>query len=228
VGCSAQPVAAPAPVGPQPNAGETCDVQNAAELKVHFDPPSLVIAPGQTRPVRMVVDPDVCTPSQATFASADGAIAKPPTTGSFDLRHATYDFNVTAGALGKTTITTTMSRAFDHATATAALPVEVRSGNAPTCTPGSPATATLSAANPVLRAKGDLATAALSVPVLAFTETEELPAVPTFPAEISCDSDLTMGAPGAPVALGPAVSFVAKAPLGMGKSLAAKSISRFR
>ncbi len=219
VGCSSNPVAAPAPVGPQPNPGETCDAQNAAPLKVHFDPPALVLAPGQTRPVRMIVDPDVCTPTQATFATANGAIASPPMSGSFDLRHATYDFNVTANALGTTTITATMVRAFDGTMVNSALPVEVRSGNAPTCAPGSPATATLSASNSILKGPGDLANAALSIPVLAFTETVELPAVPTFPAEIGCDSDLTAAAPGAPIALGPAVSFVAKAPLGMGKSL---------
>src|SRR5690349_14558794 len=70
--------------------GEICDIDNRPQLRLSFDPPSVVVAPGETRPVRLTVEPDLCEPNVATLVldnpaiaallSADPAIAEPPAT----------------------------------------------------------------------------------------------------------------------------------------------------
>ncbi|HEX7664610.1 MAG TPA: hypothetical protein VF407_08870, partial [Polyangiaceae bacterium] len=80
--------------------GEQCDPQNTAPVVVHFDPPSVVVAPGQSRPVRMIVDPDVCQTTTAQFTTDNAGVAAAPASATLDLRHTTYDFTVTGGSTG--------------------------------------------------------------------------------------------------------------------------------
>lgn len=107
--------AVPAPVAPEKpplEPGEVCDESNSSPLKLRFDPPSLVLAPGQSRPVRLIIEPDACLTAKATFKSDNSAIVAPPRDGVFDLRHATYDFVVRADdrAMGSTAIRAHMRR----------------------------------------------------------------------------------------------------------------------
>src|SRR5277367_4854320 len=74
------------------NPGEVCDPTTAPTVLVHFDPPNLVLAPGQQRPARLIVDPDLCAPVTATFAVGDSTVASAPTSAALDLRHPTNDF----------------------------------------------------------------------------------------------------------------------------------------
>ena len=215
--------AAPATVNPPALLpGEICE-ENSATLKLGFDPPSVVVAPGETRPVRLTVEPDVCVPNVAKIVSANRAIADAPTEARFDLRHATFDFVVKGNVAGRTTISASMdgkNANGDPYTTTVKLEVDVRDPTPPTCTAGDVAQGTLAAASTKLQGTGALAKSYLSVPAGAFARDDEL-ALPPFPATITCDGgDLRTGLPGAKLrTLGPAVSFVAKAPLTMAKSL---------
>lgn len=218
--CSSDPPAAEAPKPPL-LPGEHCDPDNRPELRLTFDPPTIVVAPGRTRPVRLVVEPDQCLPSEATFTSSNEGVAAAPTAAKFDLRHATYDFVVTGGAAGKASVRAKM-KALDpngkEYEVDAELPVDVRDAAAPTCAAGPGATGQLSAAAPKLAGSGALASAEISAVPAAFTRTDAL-VVPSFPGEIACGGDMIGELPDAKlVALGPAVTFAGTAPASMTKS----------
>ncbi|MBS2016365.1 MAG: hypothetical protein JST00_26005 [Deltaproteobacteria bacterium] len=210
----------------KPLPGEVCDAQDRADMRLVFDPPSVVVAPGEHRPVRITVEPDFCDPNVADFTSADANIAAAPGQAQFDLRHATYDFNVVGGALGKTTIkakiiaknTSSANRA--PVEVTAELPVDVREAVAPGCRPEEIAGDTLNGGRPSLGGTGGLAKAKMSFPSAAFTRIDEF-AVPSFPASVGCEQNDLVGAiPEAKLKkLGPAVTFGAKAPVSMAKQL---------
>ncbi|MBX3260564.1 MAG: hypothetical protein KIS78_01125 [Labilithrix sp.] len=200
--------------------GETCD--NRHELRLSMDPPDVVVAPGATRPVRLTIEPDACDPATARFASADAAVAAAPGEARFDLRHATFDFLVTGGATGRTTITASMdAKDVDDVpyTATVELPIDVRDAAPPTCDATGAAQGTLGASQTALHGQGSLAKAAVSARPEAFTREDEF-ALPSFPAEIACADDLIAGAPSAKLRkLGPAVTFTARAPLSTTKAM---------
>ncbi len=210
--------APPAPPGPAPlQPGEVCDPTNTADLVLRFDPPSVVIAAGRSRPVRAIVDPDICQATQATLAVGDGGIADAPTTATFDLRSATFDFNVVGSKPGATTVTIKMKKTPDSPEATATLNVEVRSGDVPACGAGESAALGFDAGHTTLQGTGGLAAAAFSVPVAAFTRADELALAP-FNAKLSCATDLT-GDHKALTPLGPAVKFEAVSGLDANRSL---------
>lgn len=182
-----------------------------------------MVAPGEQRPVRLVVEPDVCDPNKGAFRSDNAAIAAAPPDPHFDLRHATYDFIVTGGVAGRTSLHVAMKQEGPNGTPDeedVALPVDVRDRQVPECGSGDVSMGTLAAGSNKLQGAGALATAYLTSPVASFTRTDEF-GLPAFPASIACaDGDLTAGAASVPLRkLGPAVAFTAGAPLTMGKSL---------
>lgn len=210
--------------------GELCDPNLGSELKITFDPPAVVVAPNEARPVHMIVEPDVCEPNVAKMLSDNPAIVQAPADPQFDLRHATYDFVIKGGTVeGRTSIKATMSGKdgnLNPVSVTTELPVDVRSAAPPECAAADAAAGTLAAGSPKLTGQGSLAKAYLSSPAAAFTRDDEF-ALPAFPASIKCatapdgkPADLTVNAAKVPLRkLGPAVTFGAGAPLTMGKSL---------
>ncbi len=202
----------PAPPPDENLPGEqACDPTTITTFALSFDPPSVVVAPGQSRPVRLTVDPDVCTVKSVDFSSADGSVAAAPPSAKVDLRHATYDFNVIGGAAGKTTLTASLAN-YDGTTVTVDLPVDVRDAAAPACALGDTADATIDQGAPSMKGKGGLADAALATNANAFVRTDAWK-LPPFDASISCGSDL-VGPSGIDyVALSPAVTFTAKTAL---------------
>ncbi len=235
----------PTPTGPILLPGEVCDTTNPTARAMRFDPPHVVLAPGQTRTVTMTVDPDICNTPTATFAvdGAGASVVQPPPPAKLDYRHATYSFTLTGGAIGTTSILATLPLADDQVggqlkpstdpPVTASLDVDVRDGAAPTCTKGESAQGVMfavsdgkTAAPPaVLQGKGTLASASLSVPAMAFApgdvnkDNAATRVLPSFNAALACADDLTAAAPGKPLALGPAVSFTPQAPLSLNQSL---------
>jgi hypothetical protein len=207
-GCTSSP----APTTPASSSttlypGEVCDPTTAPTVLVHFDPLSVVLAPGQSRPVRLVVDPDLCDPVTAGFSVADGTVATTPDSAALDLRHPTFDFMVTAGAAGSTSLTVSVQRATDTSPFTGTLPIEVRpDASPPSCNAGDQGAGMLSGSTTTLSGTGSVADASLSVPPGAFTRTDEL-AIPAFGATVGCGNDLTGAAPGGLLKLGPAVTF---------------------
>lgn len=207
----------------QPSPGEICDPENRPALRLTFDPPTVVVAPGEVRPVRLTVQPDVCVASKATLTSDLPAIAEAPTEATFNLRHATYDFQVRGSVAGRTKIKATMVGTDENGKTgplTFELPVDVRDRAAPVCAAGDGTAGTLAGGSPQLRGQGGLAKSYVSAPAAAFTRDDEF-ALPTFPASIACEgSNLASDVPGAALrVLGPAVTFAAGAPLSMGTSL---------
>ncbi|MDB4935187.1 MAG: uncharacterized protein JWP87_2159 [Labilithrix sp.] len=222
--CTDSPLAASPLATPKTLPGEICVVDNGQALRLTFDPPSVVVAAGEQRSVRLIVEPDICEPTTAAFTSDLAAIAEPPPDPKLDLRHATYDFLVKGGAFGLTKIKATMSSRNvngDPVSVTAELPVDVRHDRAaPTCTSSDVAAGTMAAGSPQLRGTGALSTSYLSAPAAAFARDDEF-ALPAFPAKVECAGvDLASAVARVPLrAVTPAVSFEAGAPLSMAKSL---------
>ena len=190
---------------------------NSIVRRITFDPPTLVVSPGVSRPVRMVIDPDFCKPQTVPITSDNTSVAQPPQAPKLDLRHGSYDFVVTGGAVGKTNLTATMQDTFAKTPVTGQLPVEVRDPTAPTCTNETAQTA-LDATHLVANGTGALKNASVGAPVAAFTRTDVL-GLPAFAASVACDSkDLTIDAQNL-VKLGPAVTFAATAPIDPNKAL---------
>lgn len=207
----------PAPVGNSYLPGEQqCDPAQNATRHVSFDPPTVVVAPGQSRPVRMTVDPDVCTPQTVPITSSDPTVVAGPAPAQLDLRHATYDFVVTGGPLAddkpkKATFSASLLDTFDGSTVTGTLPIEVRPADVPTCGAGDAAQGTLDGAHTSVSGVGALANASVGAAAAAFARADWL-GLPSFEASIACDADETAEAGGV-VPLGPAVKFSPNAPL---------------
>jgi len=222
--CTDSPTASPpvdAAEGPLP--GEVCDVDNRAELHLSFDPPTVVVAPGEPRPVRLTIEPDACVPAQATFVSADASIAAAPAPASFGLRKPTQDFVVVGGRVGRTAIKASMTAKDPNGnpyTVEVELPVDVRERVAPVCGAGDVGEGSMNGGAPTLRGVGALAKSYLAAPAAAFGRTDEF-ALPTFPGRVACvDRDLTVDLPEAKLRkLGPAVAFEGRAPLSIARSL---------
>jgi hypothetical protein len=227
--CSSSPSPPPAWTGgPLLLPGEKCDPQNATPLSVRFDPPSIVLAPGQTRSVRLTIEPDVCAPMQGTFsveAPADrgSEIATTPANPNppFDLRHATLDFTLRGERNGTTTLHAKMTRASDQSSVDGTLPIEVRDGTPPSCggNAGPLQTQTIDGGHATFAGTRDLQGAELGAPAGAFVQSdvEGNRKLPPFPATMACATDLAPSAPGTPVKLGPAITFGAGAPLDSNK-----------
>jgi pimeloyl-ACP methyl ester carboxylesterase len=221
--CSDDPVAPATEPTSLLEPGEICDSDNRPDLKLTFDPPAVVVAAGQVRPVRLIIEPDACDPTKATFESANVGIAEAPAAASFDLRHATYDFQVKGGSIGRTTITASMTTKDVNGqefVLRTDLPIDVRDGAAPGCSAGDAPVSDgqLAGGSTELRGKGSLAKAVLSVRGQAFARSDEF-ALPPFPGSVTCnEGDLTSSDPKL-VKLGPAVTFTARAPLSTAKPL---------
>jgi len=198
---------------------------------IRFDPPQVVVAAGKTRPVRAIVEPDLCAPVTLSFGSSNATLVPAPKSGELDLRHPTYDFVVQGGAPGNATLTATIPAGDGGPGGTAPLAVIVNDGSLPKCAAGDVATAPVSGSAPVLAGTGGLSAAALSVPPGAFSRTDELALAP-FTGTVACaGDDLTiakaaasgvkghLAAPGSLVPIGPAVTFTASAPIDMTQSL---------
>jgi hypothetical protein len=208
--CGSDATTSGGPAGPQPLPGELCDPQNTAAVVVHFDPPNIVVAPGQTRPVRLLVDPDVCAPTPALFSTDNVNVAAAPTNPTLDLRHATYDFTVTGGNIGTANISAAVN--LPAASGTGTLTVDVRKADVPACASSDSASATLSAGHDAVTGTGGLVDASMSISDSAFTATNEY-SMPSFPAHVTCASDIANQAAGNLIKLGPAVTFTADSPV---------------
>lgn len=184
--------------------GELCDPTNTAAVVIRFDPPNVVVAPGQSRPVRMLVDPDVCQTTPALFSTDNAGVVAAPASATLDLRHATYDFTVTGGALGTANITAAVTLPASAGTGT--LTVDVRAADVNACAASDGAQGTLQAGAASLAAKGSLVDASMTFPEATFTADNEFK-LPALPSSIACADDIVGAAAGGFVKIGPAVTF---------------------
>ncbi|MCA9621592.1 MAG: hypothetical protein KC731_21365, partial [Myxococcales bacterium] len=108
-------------VGP----GEVCFVPDAERVKVRFEPAFLVLAPGQTKKVRVVVDPDLCGETPITITGSNPEVAATPTAGTLNYGRPEAELTFTALTTGTTTIDVSVPTANADIVATASLEVEV-------------------------------------------------------------------------------------------------------
>src|SRR5579871_3342364 len=58
--------------------GEVCTPNSGAALVLTFDPPNVVLAPGKSRPVTVIAEPDLCSPLTLALRMGDSTVAKAP------------------------------------------------------------------------------------------------------------------------------------------------------
>jgi hypothetical protein len=215
-GCEgdAAPAATPAPEMPSDTLepGEVCETTTPPPVSLRFDPPTLVVARGATRAVRVIAEPDVCVTKDVTFAVSGGAVVEAPAPGRLTLRRPEHDLLVVGAQPGTATVTATVRRrvvtdpsskldehevpfedrraASKEETFEAQLPIEVLEPTVPRCASGEGSSDTLSASRPTIHGAGALASASLGALPLAYTREDEF-RLESFAASIGCADDLT-------------------------------------
>lgn len=191
--------------------GEVCLPPAPTFINVRFEPNFIVLAPGQHRSVRVVVDPDVCDPATVTFASSDSSVVAGPSDQTVRYGQPTFLLELTGTAKGESTITATIPRG-DGTDATGTLAVHVADATALTCSDADSSgptmlTAGVSASEPGrVAGKGALANA-----VIYLAKGADAPnsgsfrwSVAPFDTSVGCGEDIV---PSGHKALGPAVTF---------------------
>ncbi len=118
---------------PVPGPGESCEHPPSPNLlALTFQPARVVLAPDQTRKVDVIVVPDICVPTNIAFESGDASIVDAPPEARIDLLTPRATLELTAKALGTTTLTASFPKS-DGTHATATLEVDVISPDLPAC-----------------------------------------------------------------------------------------------
>jgi len=199
------PVPTPPPGEEALPKGEICEADNTAPLRLKFDPPRLVIAPGRSRLVTVTVDPDLCTPHKVAFAVPAGV--RTITEGTVSLRSPSIELDVEGLELGVKKLVASMKRPETNEEISTTLEIDVRDAAVPTCAAGEGRKqADLGPGATAVSGEGALAKASVGTSAAAFSRTDEF-ALPPFKASVACaqTGDFTRGSPY--VALGPAVAF---------------------
>ncbi|HHH10960.1 MAG TPA: hypothetical protein ENK23_02660, partial [Sorangium sp.] len=185
--------------------GEICSTPNPMSVRAYFQPAQLVLAPGQRRTARLVVDPDFCVPTPVSFTSSTEAVAAPPPSGQIDYAAPTIDIDIEGGAEGDGTITALVPRG-DGEVVEAVLRVNVRSAAVTACAQGDALPATTLTAGAELAGAGTLAQARIALPAGADKPNDGsyLWSVGPFDVAIDCAADIV---PAGHLALGAAVTF---------------------
>jgi len=192
-----EPAANPPPADAGPT--DVCQTPDDGVKKVRWAPRMIAVAPGETREVRVFIEPDVCESTPIPLTVENQGTAKVEGTFNADLKTAEAVVKVVGVAVGKTKVTAK----FGPSTAT--LDVDVRTKDLPGC--GDVAKGNI-APGGSLKAGFNAALALSAGATLNPDSIDPLEAASTvtpFDAEISC---ATGGkAPDGYRALGPAVSF---------------------
>lgn len=191
----------PAPAGPDDEAlrpGELCFPPDPGAIRLRWESPTLVMAPGRSREVVLRVDPDFCEPQKVVFTVDDAAVVAAPGDETISLRRPTAPITLTGTQTGKAKITASLATD-DGNTLTADLVVDVRNDDLPACS--GPASGTVKAGSTLTGAGSSVG---LPEGAAKPNEGAYLWHVPDFDAEIACAD--SMAAEGY-TALGPAISF---------------------
>ncbi|MSP24267.1 MAG: hypothetical protein EXR75_03695 [Myxococcales bacterium] len=205
-GCTAATEPVPdAPIEPNLGPGEICFAPSPTTVRLRFEPHNVMLAPGQTRIVRVVVDPDFCTPTAVTFASSVPEIVGSPATATVDYGAPTISFSLTGKNLGASTVVAEVPRG-DGTVATASLEVEVLDPTLAKCANTDDTTAALLTGGAILTGKGTLTGASLALPEGADAPNSGsfIWSVAPFDASLACANAIV---PAGHLALGPAVTF---------------------
>ncbi len=184
--------------------GEVCVPPEPNQIKVRFEPNVVVMAPGQRRNVRVVVDPDFCSAQPVPFTSSDATVVDAPAAAAIDYGRPTIDLVLSGKATGSSDVTVTLPRG-DGTDASAKLSVQVRPATLAACN-GADDTGAKLVADGSVAGKGTLAGAAIYLPKGADKPNSGsfLWSVPPFDATIACAANVL---PPGYRALGPAITF---------------------
>jgi hypothetical protein len=190
---------------PQLDAGpetpdELCIEQDDSIKFIRATPRTIVVAPGETRDLRLYIEPDVCVSTPIPISVGNAGTAKVDGEFNAGLRVAESTVKVTGVAVGTTTITA------KFAASTVTVNVEVRAKDAPACA-GDPVTQNLAPGASVKSPSGaQIALAAGAAPNdPSIDPLEKASQVAPFDASIGCDA--AAKTPDGYTALGPAVAF---------------------
>jgi hypothetical protein len=199
------------PTSPPLAPGELCDDPDPTRVRIHVQDSTVFVAPGASRNVRLVLQPDACayTPVSATVDPPSLADVKLDLAG-FDLRHASAALTVTGKAAGKGTITVVAKVGDQPVTRTIAL--DVRAAAIAAC--AGTASGQVVAGGKIGGSK-DVAFASVGLQARAdqpattsedgFTyATPVIWSVQPFEAQVSCAADIL---PAGHIAVGSAVTF---------------------
>ena len=210
----------------EPGPGEDCwslDDVDAQFVTVRFEPSELFLAPGQTKTVRVVLEPDFCDVIDVALAgtSTEAITSAALDAGElgFEYGTAAREITVSGTKLGTATVTATVPGFEDVPSASATLTVDVADDALEVCAAGEgngdelvdpDPTTPAEGADPidgdVLTGTGTLARASIELPGHSSRPNENgfQWSVPSFDASIACADSI---APGNLRALGPAVTF---------------------
>jgi hypothetical protein len=189
---------------PKPAPGEVCEwPPNPQYVKITPEPDHIELALGQKRTIELVVEPDVCVPTDLIVQSSDeNVVASPPAT-KLDLLTPKAVLELEGKGLGKATLTATFPRG-DGTDVTREIPVEVMTADIPTCTGSGGGKVD---DGTTVKGTGGLALASIGFQKGATAPIDKVTAlwkVSAFDATISCAPDQV---PAGFVAIGPAVTF---------------------
>ena len=194
------------PESNKPGPGETCSPPESEYVRARFEPAFLVLAPGQQRTVRLVVDPDLCKPTTVTFETTDASVSTAPADGTLQYAVPTLDLTLVGGDVGTTTISASVPTGHSDLVATAALEVDVMEAPEPSCDTADDTAPAMLLAGSAIAAGGSLAGATITLPEGADQPNDNgfQWSVSPFETAIGCAGDIS---PAGYDAVGPAVRF---------------------
>ena len=195
------------PVERGPGPGEACEPVAVEQVKPRFEPNRLILAPGQRRTAKVVVDPDFCDPETITFTSSDETVHEAPADAVIDYGLPTAEVEIVGGAVGETTITVMVPTPDETIVKEAILSVHVLDPTLNGCDSSDDiAPVTLLADDAGLHAGGSLLGASITLPATADRPNDNafVWSVQPFETSLRCADDIL---PDGYKALGTAVTF---------------------
>ncbi len=193
------------PLGPELGPGELCFAPAPTIVRLRFEPRVLVLAPGQTRDVRVIADPDFCVPTTIGFSGSDAAVVDEPLDAIVDYGAPSVAFTLTGKGVGESAIVAESPRG-DGTNATATLTVEVIEPALASCDPADDVAPTLLEGGGTVAGAGTLSGASVHMPKGADAPNggSFVWSVTPFEASVACAESIV---PEGHLALGPAVTF---------------------
>ncbi|MFO0662019.1 MAG: hypothetical protein U0165_19630 [Polyangiaceae bacterium] len=197
---------------PQPKPGEVCEDVDPERSHIYASPAAVSVTPGGTRHLRLTVEPDNCHRTPVALKFADDTVASTEATNlAYTYRSSVVELDVKGLKAGKTSLDVSIQ--IGDATVKTTVPVEVVSGDLPTCSgeasgtvnPGSTlgGTAALGGASLGLQEHANIATQATEE---GFTyQSPVLWTVQPFEGKVSCAAASIV--PDGYTAIGTAITF---------------------
>jgi len=195
---------------------EFCCDPDPAFLRMRWEPRFVVLAPGQKRKARLVVDPDFCAPTEVTFTPDNVQVVSTPSGGAIDYGQPIVEIELQGLDKGVAHVQPSLMRdgadlcpsdKDTRAKWCPALEVEVMDATKPACTAEhNVATAEVAPGAGPLQGENSLGGASIELPAGADEQTAPsvVWTVGAFDAGIECADDIV---PTGYTAMGPAVRF---------------------